>query len=160
MLEYLAGFFDGEGSIYLRRRPRRKSPTYDLRMHAYGADLRPLYLLQKKFGGYVYRHRGPTETHQTAYVWEASLMQSPEVLSQLAPHLIVKKAQALLALRFLRECYPWGRKRGGVVHRVDAALEARREWYRLALQRQKKRHGTNLLRPSLSEERDRRGLLA
>lgn len=52
-LAYLAGFFDGEGCVYILRRRGKTSVGYDLEASFTSSDIEPLALAQREFGGTV-----------------------------------------------------------------------------------------------------------
>jgi len=91
-MAYLAGFFDGEGSITVR--PGRRTFT----LTVVQVDIRPLKLFKEAFGGTVSRRTAPTSPrHQQSYRWDI-YAGSWLVLYALRPYLIVKAEAADRAL--------------------------------------------------------------
>lgn len=89
--QYLAGFFDGEGCISTR------GDRYHLMLRVGNTDKRVLDLIVARYGGKVYlSNRGP-RPYYTIKVTSNELCQ--QWLELMLPHLIVKKAQAIVALR-------------------------------------------------------------
>lgn len=97
---YLAGLFDGEGSISVQKGkidPKRKTPRYKLYVNLGMTDCWNPRYLQFIFGGML-RKRPPGERTRAFYAWVAWGYQAEEALTQLYPYLTVKKEQAKLAL--------------------------------------------------------------
>jgi hypothetical protein len=87
---WCAGFFDGEGCIGFY------GHHVQLHIRVTQKVREPLLALQELFGGGVY-------TQAKAYQWCCnSAYEARYVLESLLPYLVVKKAQAELALQFLR----------------------------------------------------------
>lgn len=95
-LNWMAGFFDGEGCICLTKRHRRNNlyPEYELKLSIGQANPLPLYVFSKSFGGNVNK-RG-----DGYYVWQISSKKSIEALKYLIPSLVLKKKEAQAALKF------------------------------------------------------------
>jgi hypothetical protein len=93
---YLAGFFDGEGCVMTRR---GSGGYWELRLSVGQIDPAPLYLLQGRFGGGIYRKSKGLLGRQV-WAWVITGDKAAKALEALAPHLIVKRDQALLALEF------------------------------------------------------------
>lgn len=106
-IEYLAGFFDGEGCISYSQPFNRET----LRIHKkYTVStsqnlIEPLLLFQEAFGGHIYTRypRTSSFSKQTHYVWVLSA-QLPilNFLEMMAPLLIVKKTKAEEAISRLK----------------------------------------------------------
>ena len=95
-LAWAAGFFDGEGCICLARRFRKgkKHPEYELKLSVGQANPKPLELFSKSFGGNVNK-RG-----DGYYICKLSSRDSIETLRILIPFLVLKKDEAIEALKF------------------------------------------------------------
>jgi hypothetical protein len=92
-IAYLAGFFDGEGSISLVR----GGPT--IAVAAVQVDRRPLDMLAMEFGGKVREMTKPTRpTHSQAYRWQVYSARARRFLRVVRPYLIVKADKADLVL--------------------------------------------------------------
>lgn len=102
-LAYLAGFLDGEGNI---RIPTTKSnPGGYLRISATQVDPAPLEMLQRRFGGYVYRRvregTRPDGFHrQDISDWVLTGPRAAAALLAVMPYLVVKREAARLAVEF------------------------------------------------------------
>lgn len=126
---YLAGFFDGEGSIYTRMSGGYPQNT----MSVSNTDLASLEAFQQAFGGYV----GPKTrrgNRQPAWQWEVTGPRMRAALAVLGPYLQVKGEQARLVLEW--EALPRGERR--------AAYPALRE----AIQKLNQRGDPNYVAPS------------
>lgn len=98
-LIYAAGFVDGEGCISIYHMKKRN--IHVLRISAPQLKPEPLYILQSLFGGKV-NYLTPRKTHPRGiYKWEATSRAAGIAVQELAPYLIIKKAEAEVALQFL-----------------------------------------------------------
>lgn len=101
-LEYMAGFFDGEGCVSAairKRRPAeadRKGPSYILTVSVYNTIKESAMPFQRRFGGSVLANH----PERTRPVWRWQIQQQPagEALRVLIPHLRIKREQAELAI--------------------------------------------------------------
>ncbi len=97
---YLAGFFDGEGCVYIGK--RGKNFRVGVRVHNMG--LRPLQAFKERFGGYV------CTCTSGVHMWElVGLTRLPEFIKIMGPLLVVKKEQ----LAVLEEYVDMGAVRRG-----------------------------------------------
>lgn len=96
-VQYLAGFFDGEGTISVYRNRKGK---YTVLTIAVGQnDPTPLKLFHNIFGGSLFsRVKSSGVIH---WVWRASPNVAYNTLKTLRPYLIVKARQADLALEMM-----------------------------------------------------------
>lgn len=113
LLAYLAGFFDGEGSLGVY--PTKHSGgglTHRIAVRVEQCDPAPLELFARRFGGRVIanRKRVTTLRRQTS-LWQVAAMRAEVVLRSLLPWLVVKRGEAELALRY-RSNAPDGRRHG------------------------------------------------
>lgn len=97
-LDYIAGFFDGEGYI------TSSSPRYPrLLIGIENTDLRILEDIAAELGGGVKR-RSPRSNEKpvwrTRWEWHLCGRKAADVLKVLLPHLRVKREQAEIAMRF------------------------------------------------------------
>lgn len=98
-LSYLAGFFDGEGSINITTRKRKHFAVEHTLSIAIGQkDGKTLDWIKDEFGGNIH-----TVKRDGTYFWYTSNQKAYEVLKILYPYLKYKKHQAELALRFYDE---------------------------------------------------------
>jgi hypothetical protein len=105
-LSYLAGFFDGEGSIVIRQ-----SHTIYLQINVTQTDPRPLQLYVDLFGGKVSKMHDDGYWKKS-YIWQISSHKAAAALEMMLPYLTVKKAQAELAVEFQKLIPPVGDKSG------------------------------------------------
>ena len=102
---WLAGFFDGEGSIgvYPINQNTTKTITYYvLKVSlAQSGNVGKLICgkLQSMFGGTAYRSIDK-EGNKPQYKWNISANKAVEFLKFIEPHLIIKKRECELAIRF------------------------------------------------------------
>lgn len=98
LLSYLAGFFDGEGTVCISRRKDKGRDSFDLRICVGQKDIRPLELFKKRFGGriYVQRRKG----NLWIYQWECKYGKR-DFLKAMIPHLRFKKEEAKIAEKYL-----------------------------------------------------------
>ena len=111
-LAYLAGFFDGEGHVSLRRhstKKRYKNGTvrvYDrvsLQVSASQNTREPLNLFQEEFGGSLTHVRAKRSYDAGLYNrwnWVVSTAAAVVAIKLMRPYLVVKASQADLALAF------------------------------------------------------------
>ena len=123
---YLAGMLDGEGTLTLVRRGKKRG-GYMVKVSIYGTDERLMTYLTETFGGSVARFdkRNPWKPMLT---WSAVNIR--ELLIGAMPYLRLKKEQAVLLIRYIDTAIPAanGRKRG-----VPEGMIAIREDIRSAL---------------------------
>jgi hypothetical protein len=94
-LAYLAGLFDGEGYIGIHR----SGPRFTLRVSVTQLDPRPLILFQRRFGGGL--HRAPDKRgFRALIVWTITSGRAMWLLREMRPFLMVKDAQADVAIEF------------------------------------------------------------
>lgn len=93
--EYLAGYFDAEGSV---KRSRKQA-----QMVAGGYDPRTSLILRETFGGSVIANvsdKGYRVAAKPAYIWYTHVSATQHTLETLEPLMIEKRAQAQVALRY------------------------------------------------------------
>lgn len=96
-IAYMAGFFDGEGSISIMRRAKGK--PYWLRVQLGQANKWILQLIQFQFGGSLFHNR-PRENRREAWQWSASANIAMGFLKCILPYLKLKKGEAEIAIHF------------------------------------------------------------
>lgn len=94
---YIAGFFDGEGSIGITK---RKAGDYQLLVSIGQANRFPLKWLQFNFGGCLQTTLSNKPHIQTMYRWRVVANDAFEFLTTIYPYLILKKAEAELAIKW------------------------------------------------------------
>lgn len=101
-LGYAAGFFDGEGSIMLKRSYKRRANGLEylrtLRVTITQNDPRPLHQFSDIWGGAVSKLTRPNGNHY--YRWTISTRKAERFLRDVQPYLIVKQADCELALQW------------------------------------------------------------
>lgn len=96
--QWLAGFFDGEGCVCIRKlnKPKgRLTPAYDLLTHITQRNGKILNEIQDFTGYGVISFR-----LQPIYRWESRAIDSLKFLKKILPFLKVKKMQARYAIQF------------------------------------------------------------
>lgn len=96
-LAFLAGFFDGEGCIRIKRGYRGEKAFW-VTVQISNADRLVLEDFKKLFGGSVFT-RGKSTNFQM-YMYELSSTEAVDFLKTVLGHLRGKKAQAEYAIRF------------------------------------------------------------
>ena|SRR2546428_593160 len=110
-LIYIAGLFDGEGSISLSYSlsggsPYRRTKTFNLRISLSQKNTTVLYALKRVFGGFI-----------TNIQWVTTSRNAEQVLKLLLPYLRLKRRLALLALEYRKTVGKYG---------INAARDRRR----------------------------------
>ena len=101
-LAYCAGLFDGEGCIHISKQYLKKQPPayYNLRVTITNTNQYVLEWFHFSFSGNLYLQK-PKENRQRAWRWQIADRQAEEFLRAILPYLIIKKAEAELALKFM-----------------------------------------------------------
>ena len=103
-LEYLAGLFDGEGSVSIgvkvheSRNVRRPFHFLIVGLGCYGME-HLLPELKKRFGGVIITRK----SRRSFPYWRATSLKAYRFLKAIIPYLEVKKDVALLAIKFYEE---------------------------------------------------------
>lgn len=104
---YVAGLFDGEGCIIIRRGRHKGSryPQYSIACTIAMTDPRPLKRIAHRFGGSVCSPPSATKGYdpsrkKTVFRWTVVSRTAAHFLEQIVPSLLVKRAEAMVALRF------------------------------------------------------------
>lgn len=102
---YLAGFFDGEGSISIQEYNGTKSNGQKrkelfLQVSATNADPLPIARFWAFFGGYVTTDPRIEKGYKRIYLWRVQNKKALPVLKFLLPALQVKKLQAEIGIEF------------------------------------------------------------
>ena len=98
--EYFAGFFDGEGTIYIGKQYKKgkEYPHATVMLSQSGEDgLKLLKMIQEEYGGHIYEHLKPGQYKATksAYKLYWNKKEAIKLLEQLQPWLILKYKNAL-----------------------------------------------------------------
>lgn len=107
ILAYVAGLFDGEGSIVIGyNKPDiargRKVPSYWLQVGITNTDRSLIDWLLSTFGGHVSdnSHSPSRKNQRPCWAWRTMGTQAKVFLQDISPYLRIKKDQALLAIEF------------------------------------------------------------
>jgi len=102
-LAYAAGIIDGEGSIYIGFGSERGRRNYRTIIEVANTKLELLFWLRDRFGGSVPPtcRKGPSLRARPVWRWTlAGLAPITRMLEGILPYLVLKRAQAVLALEF------------------------------------------------------------
>lgn len=102
---YLAGIFDGEGTVYIgRSKNKNDTMVLNLQTKIANTSLNLMKWLVYTFGGSYSVSDSKSKTHptyKTQYCWYPSGKQNrKEFFEGILPYLVIKKEQVLLALEF------------------------------------------------------------
>lgn len=98
-LSYLAGFFDGEGSISILKRTKGEwNVSHFIRVSIGQKDGETLDWVKDNFGGNVYLVK-----RDGSFIWAISDYKAYEFCRLISPYLRYKKPQADLAIKFYEE---------------------------------------------------------
>jgi len=105
-IQYIAGFFDGEGGIYVTQKTDKRFGksilVRNIRCQVTNGDIKVLKMIQQKYGG-VIREKQREEGWKPAFYLEiASQKDILKFLQDIEPYLIVKKEQVKLAIQYLK----------------------------------------------------------
>jgi hypothetical protein len=95
VLAYIAGFFDGEGTVSIKRTDN----SFALHCGVWQVDRTPLDFIALYFGGNV-KIRSKQGNGNDQWVWMVSSIHAADFLKAIEPYLIVKRSQATVAIRF------------------------------------------------------------
>lgn len=96
-LQWLAGFFDGEGCIGLHKGGSRSTANYHPRATITNTDLPTLKAIQVQYGGTIHEATKKGST-KPCWILAWSNQKALAFLRLISPHLIVKKSQAEVLL--------------------------------------------------------------
>lgn len=100
VLSYAAGFFDGEGCIYIDV----KSRNFLLGIELYNTDYHILIKLKSEFGGNIYIGNKDVENRKDSWQWKISNRTTIQTfLEKILPYSSVKRPQILLGLEYLKK---------------------------------------------------------
>ncbi len=97
---YLAGFFDGEGSVSIHVQPSRASRSHVLWMAVTNTDLPTLVWIKERWGGVLLPLSKHDERWQQCYGLEWSWGRAGALLRELEPYLVTKKKAAQIGIEF------------------------------------------------------------
>ena len=97
---YVAGLFDGEGSITINKnRSDCGRPSYTLLVYITNTNEAVIDWLLTKFGGTLYT-RSVSKGHRPCWDWKKYGNNARDFLTLINPYLRIKKHQAELAIKF------------------------------------------------------------
>lgn len=108
--EYLAGFFDGEGCIYLGTTTasgtNKKYPSLIVSLAQSGENGRQLLLdIQKEYGGILSHNKKIKESHKESYQLRWRGKKAIIFLDQIGKHLKIKQQKASDVCNFMDNYY-------------------------------------------------------
>ncbi|MDE1767416.1 MAG: hypothetical protein KGI27_14255 [Thaumarchaeota archaeon] len=131
---YVAGIFDGEGSIHAHHYQVKSNTTIDpdkryvarqVKITIVGTDIRLMKWLLGNFGGKFYDRAKRTASGRHAYYWRPKGKKNTEnFLLGILPYLIMKKEQAKLALEFIRLEGVCPEEREAILQKISALNHA------------------------------------
>lgn len=93
--EYAAGLIDGEGSFSPLITKKQVKPQVVVAM----TTKPPLERLVSRYGGKLYSRNRPGKTWKTCFAWYCPARSLPTLLTDILPHLVLKRRQAALTLK-------------------------------------------------------------
>lgn len=149
LLSYIAGIIDGEGSIYITKRPQRKeigmrSPYYRAGVEVKNTDERMINFLLTHLGGHKSIQLRKTNRQRNVYTWALVDKRVGKVLKELYPYLVCKKEQADIVFRFRSSFHSYGTEKNA----LPTEIVSLREGY---YQELKKLHGIYSGRANIDE---------
>lgn len=104
LYNYIAGFFDGEGTILITRRyDNNRGCRYYLSVRIANTCLEILNDCMLVWGGYIYTVKKAQTHHKQAYCWYINNAKAEIFLNDIFPFLRVKKDEAKIALLFRKK---------------------------------------------------------
>lgn len=103
LLAYMAGVFDGEGNVCLRRSVSRKpnrSPQYHVACAVTNTDKELVDLFAKHFGGSVMDKGVRKANHKRAWIWQVNGRETDFFIKCMTPFCRTKLARLCLAAKF------------------------------------------------------------
>lgn len=99
LVSYLAGFFDGEGTVSISTRKSGRE-SFAMKIQVGQMERAPLELFQGRFGGNIYTSTRSGE--KSLLLWSLCRRDKRRAfLETMTPHLRSKKYEAQLGMRFL-----------------------------------------------------------
>ena len=94
-INYLAGYFDGEGCISMSR-----YQNYNLCCRVASVNPAIPLLFRDAFEGWICYYKGRKEGHRDQVVWSISGKKVTSFLKRILPYLIIKKEEALIGVEY------------------------------------------------------------
>ncbi len=131
-LAYLAGLFDGEGSIFITKKVKGLSvPRHCLIVDLAMCNEYIPNLLKFNFGGSVHVRIAKDENHRMSWQWRATTREALHFIEIILPYLRLKRNEAELGIAFQKSLHPMNGK--GSKKEVSEQELAVREAQRLLL---------------------------
>lgn len=97
---YLAGLFDGEGCVTIRKMFYKPKHQYQALLSVMMCSEKAVKLFFERWGGsFVERDRKPSEW-KVCWQWSVTGTKTIFILEELLPYLVVKRDEAVVALAF------------------------------------------------------------
>jgi len=120
--QYIAGLFDGEGSIHIEKnlakpgskiwRRGYRNNCYRLVVAIVNRNLRVLRMLKEEFGGTIMIHKsGFSKKSLPAYQWRITDNRALKFLETIKPYVIIKEPQVKLGITFQKHKNSWKEQR-------------------------------------------------
>jgi len=109
-IQYIAGFFDGEGCIiaFKRNDSAKGHGYYRCEISITNTNKKLLQIISQNIDGIIYKHdKKPIPNRKPCYTLRLSSKKSYFALCELSPYLIDKKEQAEIALEYLEYKFTW-----------------------------------------------------
>ena len=109
---YLAGIWDGEGSIIIARatnsyNKKSRRIYHQLRVFMGNTDRKLVQWVKDTIGcGYIQTRKPKSIKHKTTYIYFVHSLNAKLLLEAIYPYLITKKPQATIALEFAKTINP------------------------------------------------------
>ena len=127
-LAYLAGFFDGEGSITVKMNPNGKSMYYSLLVRVHNTDFEVIDFIHYYYNGILDGQERSGDL-RTGYQVQWYGKDAADILRAMYPYLINKKSIAGVAIEFWDKCFA-DRGKNTVVSEAENIL---RDHYRVTI---------------------------
>lgn len=125
---YAAGFFDGEGSVYVNKRGQKHGGSPSLKVCIANTNEEVLIAHIGRWGGTLYQRLVNKPNHRDQWQWTLSTKQSLPFLKAIQPHVIVKKEVVELGIQYLAlMSLPAGERRNYNVP-TGTGIRIRPEW--------------------------------
>lgn len=122
-LEWMAGFFDGEGWLDVHKTTTTKGyTTWQLRAAITNTDRQLLEDFLEAFGGHIYRRKKVKTHHRETFTWVVGNEIALPFLKVMLPHVRAERNKARIALGIE---FQTQKRRGG--HRAKDGYSARQE---------------------------------
>ena len=126
--EYAAGFFDGEGSVYVNKRGQAHGGSPSLKVCVSNTHHGILLMHKDRWGGSICERKITKPNHRPQWQWTLSTRQTRPFLDAIQRHVVIKQEVVDLALAYLDlMARPSGERRNYNVPR-GSGVRIRPEW--------------------------------